>query len=88
MTIRRDFRYSSSAPLWLSHVRCIGNESGLEECSHLGFGDYTYFCDENDDIGVVCIGTYIHMYVCVCTAFVIHMYAYMCVFTVWLHLRK
>ena len=58
LSIRRDFPYSASAPFWLSHVRCIGNEDGLEQCRHLGFGDYGVFCDEWDDIGVVCIGAY------------------------------
>ena len=54
-----NYPYSSTAPLWLSHVRCIGNEIGLEQCSHLGFGDYGTFCDQYDDVGVVCIGMYV-----------------------------
>ena len=53
---------SLTIPLWLSDVHCIGNETGLEQCSHLGFGNSGIFCGDIYHVGVVCIGMYICMY--------------------------
>ena len=66
LRVRKDLPWTS-AQVWSDNVGCIGNETGLEECSHLGFGLYRRYslynqCDENDDVGVVCIGTYIRNY--------------------------
>jgi len=57
--------YTSTRLAWLDNVRCIGNENGLEECSHRGFGNYRS-CNYWEDVGVMCIGKYICicMYVC------------------------
>ena len=52
------FHYTT-AQIWLDEVRCIGNETGLEQCSHQGLGNYLYSCRHFDDTGVVCIGTYV-----------------------------
>ena len=49
-------------PIWMDDVQCIGNESSLEMCSHSGFYD-TSGCNHYEDVGVECIGTYIHTYV-------------------------
>ena len=57
-----NYPYTSSAPLWLSNVQCIGNETGLEQCSHLGFGNRGFLCSPFDDLGVVCIGMYVCMH--------------------------
>ena len=50
------------AQVWLNNVRCIGNESGLEQCSHEGLGDHlsAYSCSYDEDAGVYCIGTYVN----------------------------
>ena len=48
--------------MWLDNVRCIGNEAGLEQCSHEGFGNRRSSCDIWEDIGVVCIGTLLCTY--------------------------
>ena len=56
LSIVERYPVSGSGPLWLSDVQCIGNESGLEQCSHSGFGNYGSFCRQYYDVGVVCIG--------------------------------
>ena len=63
----QDPRYYSTAPstLWLSRVQCFGNETGLEQCSHLGFGN-PESCGKQDFVGVSCIGMYIRMYNYLC----------------------
>jgi len=48
--------HTATRPIWLDNVQCIGNEDGLEECSHRGFGNY-HSCSSNEDVGVMCIGT-------------------------------
>jgi len=44
-----------SGPIWLNHVLCIGNESTLASCSHLGVG-ITRSCGHHEDVGVRCYG--------------------------------
>ena len=39
--------------IWLSWVRCQGNENSISECSHDGWGD-TFACDHGDDASVIC----------------------------------
>ena len=60
----------STTPLWLSGVQCIGNETGLEQCPHLGFGKSGNSCGHMYHVGVVCIGMYIRMYVSIFYAMV------------------
>lgn len=38
--------------VWLSGVRCIGNETSLSECAHGGWGENS--CAENRAAGVTC----------------------------------
>ena len=54
---------SSTAPMWMSGVQCFGNETGLEQCPHLGFGNLYAGCENHRDVGVHCIGMYVCMYV-------------------------
>ena len=53
---------SVRAQVWLDNVRCIGNETGLEQCSHQGIGNHLSSCDYYEDAGVYCIGMYVFMY--------------------------
>ena len=41
-----------TGPVWLNEVRCVGNESSISECVHIGWGDHD--CWHNYDAGVVC----------------------------------
>ena len=45
----------SVVQVWLSYVQCFGNESGLEHCSHRGYGN-SGGCNQYDGVGVQCIG--------------------------------
>ena len=52
----RVIRYTGgSGQIWLNNVRCVGNETGLEQCLHNGFGDIAWYCDHNYDVGVECL---------------------------------
>ena len=44
-----------SGPIWLDNIGCIGNESTLASCSHLGLG-ITRYCSHREDVGVRCFG--------------------------------
>ena len=66
LRVRTDLPWTT-ATVWLDNVQCIGNETGLEQCPHLGFGLYRqgsffYQCDRYEDVGVVCIGMHIILY--------------------------
>lgn len=39
-------------PIWLDQVYCNGNESAIQECSHLNWGESN--CDHKEDVGVIC----------------------------------
>ena len=42
-----------SGTIWLDNVACIGSESTLASCGHLGI-NITRSCSHNDDAGVKC----------------------------------
>ena len=44
-----------SGSIWLDSVTCIGNESTLASCGHLGVG-VTRMCSHEEDAGVRCSG--------------------------------
>ena len=45
---------NDTVPIWLDYIHCIGNETNLGLCPHLGFGVVSYYCSHFDDAGVVC----------------------------------
>ena len=47
-----------SGPIWLNYVTCVGNESTLTSCGHLGV-DITIGCYHSEDAGVSCEGTWV-----------------------------
>ena len=53
-----------SGPIWLDYVTCIGNETMISYCGHLGI-NVTRSCSHPEDAGVRCYGTqgmYAHNY--------------------------
>ena len=44
-----------SGPIWLDNVVCVGTESTLASCGHLGVG-ITRSCSHREDAGVRCSG--------------------------------
>ncbi|XP_075035216.1 scavenger receptor cysteine-rich type 1 protein M130-like [Mixophyes fleayi] len=45
---------AGSGRIWLSHVKCVGNESALWDCKHRMWGISR--CKHRDDAGVICSG--------------------------------
>jgi len=43
---------SGSGQIWLSNLRCTGNEYSLAECQHNGWGVHS--CDYRGDVSIVC----------------------------------
>ncbi|XP_028848701.1 uncharacterized protein LOC114797786 isoform X2 [Denticeps clupeoides] len=43
-------RLTGPPPLWLSHVKCVGNEARLKRCSHT----FSRNCTNHTDVGVHC----------------------------------
>lgn len=43
---------SGEGPIWLDQVRCFGNESTLDQCTHWNWGEHN--CDHTEDVGVIC----------------------------------
>ena len=42
----------ATGPIFIDQVRCIGNETRLNNCFHNGVG--THNCEHSDDVGVSC----------------------------------
>lgn len=45
-----------NGPIWLDQVYCSGNESSIQDCSHLTWGESN--CEHNEDVGVICSNKY------------------------------
>ena len=52
-TTTQDQFGSSSGPVWLRQVRCLGNESKLSHCIHTGAGSIGN-CSHTQDVAVKC----------------------------------
>ena len=59
------YRYShfgyGTGPIILDSVNCIGNESKITQCTHLGVGVTTSNCYHNYDAGVECPGKHMNL---------------------------
>lgn len=44
-----------TGPIWLSQVRCTGQEFELEKCPNAGWGNATG-CTHEEDVGIHCYG--------------------------------
>ena len=61
------FRYShfgyGMGPIILDSVNCVGNESRITQCPHLGVGVTASYCYHYYDVGVECPGEHVNQLV-------------------------
>ena len=71
----------SGGQIWMDDVLCIGNESSLEMCPHVGFGKTAGGCTHFNDIGVECIGKYLRTFclvIVINTVYVLYVCTILC----------
>ena len=49
-----------TGPIILDSVNCVGNESRITQCTHLGVGVTTSNCYHYNDVGVECPGEHVN----------------------------
>ena len=58
------YRYSyfgsGTGPVILDSVNCVGNESKITQCPHLGVGVTASYCSHYYDVGVECPGEHVN----------------------------
>ena len=58
------YRYSyfgyGTGPIILDSVNCMGNESRITQCTHLGVGVTASYCYHYYDVGVECPGEHLN----------------------------
>ena len=70
---------AGTGQIWLNNVRCLGNETSLEQCPHDGLGNHN--CYHYLDIGVECIGKGLCYYTaCITTHTYLCMYVYIAIY--------
>jgi len=45
--------------IWIDNVLCRGNEEGLSQCLHSGWGVHN--CGHSEDASVICDGKFLHI---------------------------
>ena len=71
-----------TGPIWLDNIACVGNESILASCGHLGL-NITRNCTHSKDVGVTCHGAQ-GVYNIICT--VTMDFNYICNYVISFHL--
>jgi len=51
-TVRGQRYGPGTGPIWLSDVRCVGNEQSIANCSHSGLGSTD--CQHDEDVSLSC----------------------------------
>ena len=59
---RRAIFGRGAGQIWLSRVQCLGNETSISQCRHMGWG--VHYCQHSSDASVVCrpAGKVMYMY--------------------------
>ena len=53
MTVKKNPFGTATGKIWMDDVDCRGNESALDECEHLGWGDHN--CGHHEDVSLICV---------------------------------
>jgi len=53
VTVKKNPFGTATGKIWMDDVDCRGNESALDECEHLGWGDHN--CGHHEDVSLICV---------------------------------